>query len=251
WQRVVADHKDDEEGISALADLLAETERWPEMASLLESASGRATKRTVARLVRLGDALRAHLREEARALRAYANAIAIEPTSKEARAGLTALLDVPATRAGAADALAQALRTNGDLAGVLDLLPARLAEAKDDRTRLALLREAAQLRLEHKHDAPGALADLAKAFPLAPRDQLIENQILSLAKSTGDFATASTALRAAIAMLVDGPAADPREAARLRLTFADLAADFLNDREAAADAYAAVAEVEPGNRRAV
>ena len=32
WQRVVAAHSDDEEGISALADLLAETGRWQEMA---------------------------------------------------------------------------------------------------------------------------------------------------------------------------------------------------------------------------
>ncbi|MEO8705178.1 MAG: hypothetical protein ABI867_34350, partial [Kofleriaceae bacterium] len=249
WQRVVADHKDDEEGISALADLLAQTARWAEMADLLESSSGRATSRTVARLVRLGDALRQHLDEPVRAGAAYRNAIAIDPASKEARAGLTALLDGPATRAAAADALAQAFRINGDLGGVLDLLPARLAESKDDRTKLALLREAAQLRLEHKHDAPGALADLAKAFPLAPRDQLIENQIHSLAKSTGDFATAATAYKQAIEAL--GVANDQREAARLRLAYADLVGDHLNDQATAADAYGAVTGVEPGNRRAV
>src|SRR5204862_7910055 len=40
WQRVVADNRDDEEGISALADLLADTGRWKEMADLLESSSG-------------------------------------------------------------------------------------------------------------------------------------------------------------------------------------------------------------------
>ncbi|MEJ7604430.1 MAG: hypothetical protein WKG01_41625, partial [Kofleriaceae bacterium] len=88
WQRVVADNKDDEEGVSALADLLAETARWSEMATLLEQSSGRATKRTVARLVRLGDALCQHLDEPTRALSAYRNAIAIDPACKEARAGL-------------------------------------------------------------------------------------------------------------------------------------------------------------------
>ena len=106
------------------------------MADLLEGASGRATARTVARLVRLGDALREHLDEPTRALAAYRNAIAIDPPSKAAaKAGLTALLDVAATRAAAADALAQAMRTTGDVTGVLDLLPARLAEAHDDRTQ--------------------------------------------------------------------------------------------------------------------
>ena len=105
WQTVVTDNKDDEEGISALADLLAETGRWREMADLLEGASGRATQRTVGRLVRLGGALREHLGEPARSLAAYRNAIAIDPSSKEARAGLTALLETQSTRAAAADAL--------------------------------------------------------------------------------------------------------------------------------------------------
>jgi tetratricopeptide (TPR) repeat protein len=279
WQRVVTDNRDDEEGISALADLLAETGRWQEMADLLESSSGRSTQRTIARLVRLGDALRAHLDQPVRALAAYRNAIAIAPASAEARAGLTALLEVAATRAGAADALAQAFRINGDLGGVLDLLPARLAEARDDRTRLALLREAAQLRLEHKHDSAGALADLARAFPLAPRDQLIENQIGSLAKTTNDWATAAQAYEQAIGALSDardersesspvgvgsgpgGSAAgaggsaprgiDAREAARLRMAYADIVADHLDDRARAGDGYAQVAAVEPGNRRAV
>src|SRR3569832_2290880 len=247
WKRVVADHKDDEEGISALADLLAETGRWKEMADLLEGASGRATQRTVGRLVRLGDALREHLDEPTRALAAYRNAIAIDPASKPSRAGLTALLDVASTRAQAADALAQAMRTTNAVAGVLDLLPARLAEAKDDKTRLALLREAAQLRLEHKHDATGALADLARAFPLAPRDQLIENQLATHTRSVNDYTTLGIAYLEAIAALGD----DAREAARLRLAYADLAADRLNDPPQAADAYRQVAEIEPGNRRPV
>lgn len=247
WQRVVADNRDDEEGITALADLLAEASRWREMADLLEGASGRATQRTVGRLVRLGDALRQHLAEPTRALAAYRNAIAIDPSSKEARAGLTALLDDKTTRSAAADALAQAMRTTNDVTGVLDLLPARLAEAHDDKTKLALLREAAQLRLEHKRDGAGALADLARAFPLAPRDQLIENQLQSLAKSTGDFTTLGVAYLEAIEALGD----DAREAARLRLSYADLALDRLGDQTQAATAYHQVAQVEPGNRRAV
>jgi len=246
WQRVVTDNKDDEEGISSLADLLAEMGRWREMADLLEGASGRATQRTVGRLVRLGGALREHLGEPARALAAYRNAIAIDAGSKDARAGLTALLETSSTRAASADALAQAMRTTGDMAGVLDLLPARLAEANDDKTKLALLKEAAQLRLEHKHDSAGALADLARAFPLAPRDLLIENQLQSLAKSTGDYTTLGIAYLEGIQAL-----GTDREATRLRLAYADLALDRLGDQAAAAQAYGQVAEVEPGNRRAV
>ena len=111
-------------------------------------------------------------------------------------------------------------------------------------TEAALLREAAQLRLEHKHDAPGALADLARV-PLSPRDQLIENQLQSLAKATMTT-TLGIAYLEAIEALKDD--AVKRAAAP---AYADLASERLGDRQAAASAYGQVAEVEPGNRRAV
>ncbi len=247
WKRVVADQKDDEQAISALADLLAAGARWQEMTELLEESAGQGTQRTIGRLIRLGDALRSHLAEPGRALAAYRNAIAIDPTCKPARSGLTSLLDDPSHRAAAADALAQAMRATSDIAGVLDLLPARLAEAKDNATKLALLREAAQLRLDYNRDAAGALADLARAFPLAPRDQLIELQLVSVARSVNDYATLGIAYLGAIAALGD----DKQEAARLRLAYADLAANQLGEPEQAARAYHHVTDVEPGNQRAV
>lgn len=247
WKRIAADHPDDEEAISSLADLLAETARWKEMADLLEGSASRGTRRTIDRLIRLGEALHGHLSDPQRALAAYRSAIAIDPTSQPARMGLAELLNEAHTRAAAADALAQAMRATNDAAGVLELLPARLAEAKDNATKLALLREAAQLRLDHNRDTAGALADLSRAFPLAPRDQLIELQLVSLAKSVGDYATLGIAYVGAIAALGD----DKQEAARLRLAYADLAANQLNDPGQAARAYEQVIDVEPGNRRAV
>jgi tetratricopeptide (TPR) repeat protein len=247
WQRVARESGEDAESVSALSELLAETNRWKDMADLLERASSRDTERTLARLGRLGDALRQHLSSPPRALAAYRNAMAIDSTDKTARAGLTALLDDPATRAAAADILADAFRRNRDHAGVLELLPARLADAADDRTRLALLREAATIRLEHADDAAGALADLARAFPLAPRDGLIEDQIRRLAERTGDWATASQAFGAAIAALGNAP----REAARLQAIHGEILADKLGDTAAGLAAYNAAAHGEPSDRRAV
>ena len=73
------------------------------------------------------------------------------------------------------------MRTTGDIAGVLDLLPARLAEAHDDRTKLALPAKprscASSTSTTHRARSP-----ISRARP--PRDQLIENQLQSLAKAT-------------------------------------------------------------------
>jgi tetratricopeptide (TPR) repeat protein len=245
WQRVIRDSGEDAETVNALADLYAATGRWAEMADLLERAADRDTLRTTARLVRLGDALREHLNQPERAYAAYRNALAIDPKSAGARAGLLGLTSVAATRARAADALAQSAFANDDWAGFIDILPARLAEAQDDRTRLALYREAAAIQKDRLGDHAGALANLAAAFPLDPKNGLIEADVLALAEATGQTAVAATAVTAAITTV-----GDAREAARMSLILAGLYVK-LSDEDGAYKAYTAALKTEPGNLDAV
>ncbi|MCE9580469.1 MAG: tetratricopeptide repeat protein [Deltaproteobacteria bacterium] len=245
WLRVIRDSGEDAETVNALADLYAATGRWAEMADLLERAADRDTLRTTARLVRLGDALREHLAQPERAYAAYRNALAIDPKNAGARAGLLGLTSNASTRARAADALAQSAFANEDWQGFLDILPARLAEAQDDRTRLALYREAAAIQKDRLGDHAGALANLAAAFPLDPKNGLIEADVLALADATGNTAAAANAVKAAIATV-----GDPREAARMSLVLAGLYVK-LSDEDGAYKAYRAVIAIEPGNPVAV
>ncbi|MEZ4365043.1 MAG: tetratricopeptide repeat protein [Kofleriaceae bacterium] len=247
WQRIAGDRVDDADAVEALADLYAETGRWAEMASLLERAAAGDTARTLSRLNRLGGAYREHLDAPGKALGAYRDAMAVDPGDETARAGLQALLEVETTRTAAADILAEAYRRTDDWDGVLGLLPARLADAPDAKVRLALLRESAAIRLEHRGDNAGALADLATAFPLAPRDALIEDQLQALSAATGDYTTVGLAYAEAITAL----AGEPREAARLRVTYGDLLVGPLGDPDGALAAYLEASTVEPGDRRAV
>ncbi len=246
WQRVQKEFGDDPETVGALTDLLAEVGRWRDLSDLLERTSGRDVARTTHRLNRLGEALATHLGEPARALAAFRSALAIDPVNEEARAGLLTLLEVPEHRKAAADALATSYRENQDWAGFLKLLPARLADAPDDRTRLALLREAAFIQLTHTNDAAGALDSLARAFPLAPRDGVMEGQILDLAEKTNNPGAADRALAAAIAALGD----DKAEAARMRLVRAELVEKQLGDEAAALDEYLTVFRHDRGNATA-
>ena len=188
WQRVIAKFGDDAETVGALSDLLADAGRWKELAVLLERTSAGDVERTTGRLNRLGDALAQHLREPDRALAAYRAALAIEPTNAAARAGLEALLAVPAQRRAAADALAASYREQQDWAGFLRLVPARLADAGDDRSRLAILREAAHVAATQTEEPAAALGHLAQALPLAPRDGIMLGQVLDLADRTGGHA---------------------------------------------------------------
>jgi tetratricopeptide (TPR) repeat protein len=68
WLRVQHESGESAETVDALADLYTRTERWNELADVLERASGRETVRVTDRLVRLADAHRAHLDAPTRAL---------------------------------------------------------------------------------------------------------------------------------------------------------------------------------------
>ena len=247
WQRVMKDFGGDPETVGSLADLYAAETRWKELADLFESTSAQDVQRTTVRLVRLADALREHLGQPDRALGSYRSALAIDSRHEGARCGLTALLEVASTRRAAADALAASYRDNEDWPGFLEILPARLAEAPDNRTRLALLREASGIQMQHTGDRKGALTNLAQAFPLAPRDGLIEGQLLDLARTTGQWTVASEGLAAAIRALSD----DPQEAARLHMIHAQILEDELGDQATALDGWRTVATTQPGNLKAV
>jgi len=247
WQQVIKDFGEDAESVGSLADLYSAEGRWRELADLLEGSATKDVERTTVRLVRLADALREHLAQPERALASYRGALSIDSRHPGARKGLLALLDTATTRRAAADALAASYRENADWAGFLDILPARLAEASDPRTRLNLLREAAGIQLQHTSDRAGALTNLAAAFPLAPRDGQIEGQLLDLARDTGDWTTASRAIGDAIANLRD----DPHEAARLHMVHGDILEEKLDDAPGALSAFRTVAQTQPGNLRAV
>ena len=247
WQRVAATFGDDPETVGALVELFAKVGRWRELAELLERASATDVARTTTRLNRLGQASAEHLGEPARALAAYRAALAIDPINPVARTGLLGLLDTAEHRRAAADALSASYRENQDWAGYLQLVPARLADAADDKTRLALLREAAHIRQSYTNDQAGALDHLVVAFPLAPRDGVMEGQLLALAARTNGHAVAAAALANAIGALAD----DPDEAARLRMVRASVLERHLDDPGGALAELTAVHQHDAGHADAV
>lgn len=247
WQRVAATFGDDPETVGALTELFGKVGRWREMADLLERTSSTDVARTTARLNRLGHASAEHLGQPGRALSAFRAALAIDPTNPTARTGLLRLLEVEEHRKAAADALAASYRENQDWAGYLQLVPARLADAGDDRTRLALLREAAHIRQNFTDDHAGALEHLAAAFPLAPRDGVMEGQVLALAARTNGHGAAAAAIASAVTALAD----DPNEAARLRMVRAGVLERHLDDHAGALAELAAVHLHDAGHADAV
>lgn len=243
WIRVQTQCGENAETVDALTDLFSRTERWSDLAELLERASGDEIKRVTHRLARLSDAYRAHLGAPDRALNGYKNALAIDSTFGEARTGLTELLEVDDCRPAAANALTDAYRENQDWNELLSLLEPRLAVAGDPRRELSILREAADIQENRVDDQAGALASLARAYPLAPKDRSLEADLVRVAEATGDWPAAEAAYRQA----AENAADDPHEVARLRLEQGKILSVRLDRDADAHEAFMAVLGIDPSN----
>ena len=213
WQRVSTESGEDAETVNALADLYAATGRWAEMADLLERAAGQDTRRTTARLVRLGDALHQHLGQPERAFTAYKNALAIDPKDAGRRAGLLALTEIEATRGRAADALAASCLANEDWGGFL-ADPAVAAGRGHHRRRSP----GAATARPRRSSAASSATTPAPSTTWPPRSRSIPRTpsssatCSSLAARTNGNAKAAAAFGAAIARVDDSARGRPHVA---------------------------------------
>lgn len=247
WLRVAEECGENSETVDALADLLTRTGQWPELAALLERASGREIARVTERLVRLSDAYGQHLGAPDRALVGFRNALTIDPKNEPAREGMTRLLEVESCRADAASALAQNYRENAEWERFLGLLEPRLADAGDQRQTLAILREAAEIQEREVGDLPAALQSMARIFPLVPKDRGVEGQILRLAQATGQWEVAASALSAAAEAAAD----DANEVAHLYFELGSILESRLDRPEEAHRAFLSVLGIQPSLLAAV
>ncbi len=247
WVRVQQTCGDDAENIDALAALYSQAGRWADLAELFERVSGPETARVLDRLVRFADAQRDHLGAPEKALDAYERAIAIDNHHEQARAGLTGLLEDPAFRGRAANALADAYRRTAEWQRYLELLEPRLADTDDAHARLVILKEAAEIQEQQFNDYAAALQSLAQAFPLAPKERGLGQSVMRLADLTGNWELAASTFDLAAQAATD----EPFEVAHLRFELANMFESKLDKSEEAHGAYFAVAGIEPDNLAAV
>ncbi len=241
WNEVASTYGEDPEVVDALADLYEQTERYDEMAAVLERASGREGAHLADLRARLGAVYGARLGREDEALASLRRALDANPRHEAARAGLAQLCqsDDPSVHADAVEALAKSYALSGEWAPELALLGERLAVAPDDRRRAALLRDAARIQ-EQRSEAPGAALESAlRALALEPDDVETETTAFRLAEISGGW----DVLAAGLGQAAEG--ATPPRAAALRFREAEVRRDRLGDSIGALDAALAVLAAQP------
>lgn len=257
WNEVRRLHGADDESADALASLLSRERRFAELSTLLEAEATAATDvaRAASLWSRVGDLARVEAQNLDEAVAAYDLALEHRLDDPGARRGLEALiahieLDAAATRGARGAAVASLCRVYAaadDPAAMIALLEPRMAAARSDADRVAILRETATLLERRVGDPSGAFTVALRAFELAPSDALAA-KLLRLAESAERFADLADALAGELASRADVP----REVrAELWWRVALWQRDHRHDPAAAEAALGEVLAADPGRVEAL
>ncbi len=239
WLEVREAFGESPEVIASLDRLMSATQSWGDLAELLEGSAGRGRLQAGALLTRVADVYRNHLSNPLRAAALYAEALAVDPASTGARAGMRELLAVESCARKAGDSLAVAFTATDDWSEVVAIVESRLGAATDDDERATILRAAATIYEDRAEDLAQAHAALARAFPLIPWDMLLESELMRLGMI--DYARTADAFRDAALRAGETPG----RAAHLSYVEGGLRERELEDAAGATDAYQTAARNDP------
>jgi tetratricopeptide (TPR) repeat protein len=183
WRAVEREFGEADDAALALSALLRQTERWPELAAMLQRRVDR-TEEAAARaelLRQLGDVHRTQLGAHEVSIGTYAQALEVDPRNTGARGGLQLLATEGTHRAAAVGVLLGALRACDDWQALLELTAHRLLAAPTEQARLMVLLESAEISERRAGDAGLAFEAVRRALSIAPGDPRVQAEIERLA----------------------------------------------------------------------
>ena len=209
WRAVEHEFGEADDAALALSALLRQTERWPELAAMLQRRVDR-TEEAAARaelLRQLGDVHRTQLGAHEVSIGTYAQALEVDPRNAGARGGLQLLATEGTHRAAAVGVLLGALRACDDWQALLELTAHRLLAAPTEQARLAVLLESAEISERRAGDAGLAFEAMRRALSIAPGDPRVQAEIERLAAAANAWPGLVDSYRGAIDGAARGDAA--------------------------------------------
>lgn len=223
----------------ALERLYARTERWRDLAALLEQEVDRADGDAAAELMyRLGEIQETRLTAPAMAVERYEAALRLDLDHERARAALERLLADAEQRHRAAlilEAVYEHRRAYADLARVLEI---QLEQVAESSSRMSMLVRIAELYENKLADNAAALRAWARAVECDPADALARSELARVAAMLGSERERAAVLEKAITGSIDSPSIQ----SELLLEVATLWDDIIGDVDRSEDAYARLIE---------
>lgn len=179
----------DAAALDALQDLYAKSERWRDLADLLErrADSEENAEKAAAFRLELGRVLDVHLHDETGAVDRYEQIVHAVPTHRGAIDALEKMLERPALKARVAEILRPLYESADDWRRLIDLGEERLALADDVSEKTSILREIAHLWEDRGADKHKAFDAIRRAWTLDPEDGTLRTEADRLAEGLGDW----------------------------------------------------------------
>jgi len=198
WEKLIERYGANPEVHRRLMPLLIAAKRFFEVCELVEQQIAWAAPAERPQLwMELADLRMTRLGDPDGALRAYQEALALEPGHKGARSAVEKLLNLPDTRELAAEILEPVLRLEPPSLGLLRVLEVRAELAQDLDLKLQLLTEASQLSASALDDPERALELAGTGLGISLRERR-EELDMWLALTLGVADQGSAAHRAAV-----------------------------------------------------
>lgn len=231
----------DDELLQALDRALSQAGRHAELSDWMARGLSDRHPQAARWLCRLGELALHELSQPERALTLFAEALDLAPELEGARAGLSALSEHAPLSARACEVLARAYRRTRDWEALVALGPLRIESAEDERSRARIAHELSEVHERELSRLDAALNAACAAFCHDPDRGDLEDDMLRLARTVGDFQAAAVAYGRAAEAATAGDEGARRDAlsARLHLARAEVCARELSDLPGALTSLAA------------
>lgn len=206
YEAILAELPDDENVLTALADLYAQTERWDALAELLrrrmDGSSGHAAR---AYRVQLAQLIHERMGNSSEALDEIGMVLAEDPWNDAAASLAEELLAKPEFQERCLDILTPLYEARDDWNARLRLNELRIANAQEPSDKLELLREGARLWETRGGDLLQATGFWVRAVALDPDDQDSRSELRRMAEARDSWEDLVGALEhAALAVADEG-----------------------------------------------
>jgi golgin subfamily B member 1 len=233
---------DDEELLSELTRLYADTRRFDDLADVLERRVSLVDAATASELLlRLGGLREDEFTDARGALSAYRDVLDRTPGEPRAVAALERLLGNPDLAPDVIDILDDVYRKAGDLTRVADLYEARLKLTDSPGERVSLLTELSSLWEREAHDLEKAGKALRLAFETEPTDYGLLDEVERIANASGNF----DVLRGLVEVATRVPNIGSTDSRDLWMRAAGWYGGQLNDLGKAQEAYRRALDADP------
>jgi golgin subfamily B member 1 len=171
WRRFLETYGPSRDIHARILPLLEREGRFEELAKTLDAEAGlTAPEERIPVLVKLAEVRQDKLNDSAGALAAYRQALDVERTDAACRQAVEKLLRAGDQRIAAADVLEPIYRQEGAQAGLLEVLEVRAELANEASTKLAALREGAEIADQQLGDPSRALKNAGHGLRVAASD---------------------------------------------------------------------------------